>query len=83
MNYSKLKRNLVAFNIYFDDLIVTSIDEQPTVSENDLKSNIGGALSLYIGISIVSLCQFIEIFIKLVIVCFQVKKKKENELTRI
>ncbi len=58
MNYTKLKKSSTAFDLYFDEFIFTSINEVPALSLNDLISNVGGYLALYIGISLVSLCQF-------------------------
>lgn len=81
MNYTKLKKSSTAFDLYFDEFSFTSIYEVPALSLNDLISNIGGYLALYIGISLVSLCQFLEIFIKLILIFLN--KKKNNEQVKI
>ncbi len=81
MNYTKLKKSSTAFDLYFDEFIFTSINEVPALSLNDLISNVGGYLALYIGISLVSLCQFLEIFIKLILIFLN--KKKDIEQIKI
>ena len=62
--------------IYFEDFKYTLITETGKTNNIDLVSNIGGMLSLFIGLSFVSLFEFIEIIIELFFNFFQKNKVK-------
>ena len=58
-----LKQTISRFFIYFDPLTFKIISQSPSMTLADLVANIGGALGLFLGISILSLVELIEICI--------------------
>ena len=59
-----------------EDLKYTFIKEEPYMVLADLISNIGGILGVFIGYSIISFMEIIEL---LIAIFFPIKKKKENQ----
>jgi hypothetical protein len=58
-----LKNNLVKLNVFYDSLSLVTLKESPTMTIIDLFSSIGGTLGLFLGMSILSFIEFIEIFL--------------------
>ncbi|XP_070566539.1 degenerin unc-8-like [Ptychodera flava] len=54
--------NLARVQIYFEELNYQSIKETPSYTEFDLCSDIGGQLGLWIGVSVITLCEMFEFF---------------------
>ncbi|CAF0716018.1 unnamed protein product [Brachionus calyciflorus] len=61
-------KHLVAVNVYHDSLSYINIEESPTVSFVDLLSSIGGIAGLFMGVSVLSLVEIIEVFIQICLV---------------
>ena len=70
-------KDMSKVNIYFKTTTVTCVDEQPTMLPFDLVSNIGGTLGLFVGMSLLSMCEIIQLLGDLVysIFCGQERKK--------
>ena len=51
-------------NIYFNSLTVEHIQEEEAFTFMDLLAEIGGDLSLYIGITVLSFFEFFEFFVR-------------------
>lgn len=65
-----LKKSLVSFDVYYEDLQYTEIIQSPQYTIIDLISSIGGSLGLLLGASLLSLVELVELCIKtLVILC--------------
>lgn len=73
--YEKVKRNVLSFNIYFDDLQYTLIEDYVKTTPEDLLSSVGGTLGLFIGVSFLSTVEFIEIFVNILFVLFEKDKR--------
>jgi len=67
--------NLIWVNIYYENLEYTSISQVPHMDLFDLISNIGSNLSLFIGISFISLAEIIELLLELFCIFFESKKE--------
>ena len=82
INQEVLAQNTLAFNVFFNDLEYTQIEESPVNDLVDLVANVGGTVGVFIGISILSLAEVIEFFIEAgIIICkakIAPKKKKKN-----
>lgn len=52
-------------NIYYETLTVNTIEEEVSFAFMDLMSEIGGDLSLYIGITVLSFFELLEFFVRL------------------
>ena len=77
-DYSYMKKTFVKVNIFYDDLVYTSITESPATTIENLIAYIGGTLGLFIGISVLSLIEGIDIFFN--IVC-QIYDEKTNKVS--
>ena len=74
ITYEEVKNSIVKVNIYFDGLRYTEIEETPSVTLFNLISNIGGTLGLFIGISLLSFIEIIEIFYELLVTIVKYKQ---------
>lgn len=61
----QIKESLIKVVIKFDDLRYTNIEQMPAISGIDLISSVGGTLGLFLGISLLSLCEIIELIIEI------------------
>lgn len=57
---SELKSRMLSFYIYFEHLKFTEITQIPKTTVSDLISAIGGSLSLFLGISLLSFIEILE-----------------------
>ena len=62
-SFNDFKQTIGRFKVYFDPLTFKIISQSPSMTFSDLVANIGGALGLFLGISILSLVELIEMFI--------------------
>ena len=53
-------------SIYFGSLDVTSIVESPEFEQGALLNSLGGALSLFLGVSIIMIFEVVEVNVRLV-----------------
>ena len=58
--------NYVFFNVYYENLQYTVIDQIAQMNVFDLISNIGGNLGLFIGISFLSFAELIELLVEII-----------------
>ena len=65
-----LKENLLQVNVFFQSLNVRQIDESPTYGTGTLVVALGGALSLYLGISVSMVFEIIELVVDILINLF-------------
>ena len=74
----KLNEFEMNLKIYFDDFYYQSITESPAISRPTLVANIGGTVSIFIGIILVTLCEIIDCIIRVIYFLFESKESKEN-----
>jgi hypothetical protein len=72
--FNKGKNGLI-LNVYFPQLKYTEVSETPKVGVISLISNIGGTLGLFLGISLLSFVEIVEIFFEIVFILFTKKNK--------
>ena len=70
LTYDQLKERSIYLNIFYSNLNYLQISESPKTSLNDLMSNVGGTLGLYIGISFLSLIEIVEIVCEIIFSLF-------------
>ncbi|RMZ92978.1 acid-sensing ion channel 5 [Brachionus plicatilis] len=56
--------------IYYDSLASTVVEESPTTTPADLISSIGGVAGLFLGMSLLSLVEIIEVVFRLIFILF-------------
>jgi hypothetical protein len=70
-SYEVVRENSLAVNIYYQDLGYTRITETPTMIVQDLLSQIGGMLGLFIGFSLLSLIELLELMLEMMFIFFK------------
>jgi len=63
--------NYVYLKVYFQDLKYTEISQTVKTSVIDLISNLGGALGIFLGVSVFSLFEIVEVVVQVLAVCFE------------
>ncbi|XP_033126038.1 degenerin mec-10-like [Anneissia japonica] len=76
------QQNLVRLEVYYEDLSYTSISESPAYTWESLFGDIGGTLGLYIGLSMLTVVEFFEFVIDLVVYIIN-KLCKRNKVTEL
>jgi hypothetical protein len=65
----------VQLNLYYESLAFTSSEDSPSMDIVSFLSNIGGTLGLFLGVSALSICEFIHVLIESLIL---IKHRKNN-----
>ena len=81
LDYETLKENILAVNVYFEALESTMIDEGKQMELVDLIASIGGTMGLFLGISVLSLFEIVEILLEILL--SKTKKLKSNKIKNI
>lgn len=63
LTYDLLRRSVLSFRIYFEKLSLDVTTETPSMTIVNLFSNIGGTLGLFLGMSLLSIVELIELII--------------------
>lgn len=79
ITYEMLKESMARISIDFDELKMTQITESASFSLVDLTADIGGTLGLFIGVSVLSFVELVELFVDmLLIMCSNWLNKNHN-----
>jgi hypothetical protein len=62
-----IEESFVSFDVYYNSLSFTQIDEVPVQTTLNIVSNIGGTLGLFLGMSLLSFIEVIELLFNIVI----------------
>jgi hypothetical protein len=60
-----VEKSIVDVNIFYESLSYTETTESPLMNIVSLLGSIGGNLGLFLGVSVFSLCEIIEILIEI------------------
>ena len=71
-----MQRDFLKVNIYYESKTIEKIQESPLMGAQSLLSNLGGAISFYLGISVIALFELLELFGRYLRVCFRGGAKK-------
>ena len=63
----EVKNNIIKFNIYYDTFSYSITTESPTLDVIGLLAFIGGTLGLFLGVSVLTTVELIEIFIGFIV----------------
>ncbi len=66
-----ITKNCIYFNVFYEDLSTTYTTESPSLTAISLFGNIGGNLGLFIGMSILTFIELVELFINIILVLFE------------
>ncbi|KAK0064091.1 FMRFamide-activated amiloride-sensitive sodium channel [Biomphalaria pfeifferi] len=71
-----VRQNLIRLNIYLEDLSVVEYRQLPAYGLADLFADIGGTLGLWMGISVLTIMELVELIIRLIGLMFNVERKE-------
>ncbi|XP_012268274.3 amiloride-sensitive sodium channel subunit gamma-like [Athalia rosae] len=63
-------QNVLTIDVFFENLRVQSINQQPTYKLQSFVGSLGGALSLYLGVTLFMLLEVLEVLVRLVFALF-------------
>ena len=67
----ELEKSVVKLNIFYDSLSMLDVAEIPSVTEVDLISKWGGMFGLFLGLSVLSMVEIVEIFFEVALILFK------------
>ncbi|BFZ08249.1 hypothetical protein BsWGS_11288 [Bradybaena similaris] len=70
-----IRQNMLRLNIYLEDLSVVEYRQLPAYGLADLFADIGGTLGLWMGISVLTIMELIELIIRLISLLFNSEKE--------
>ncbi|KAM4696444.1 epithelial sodium channel subunit gamma-like [Rhinophrynus dorsalis] len=70
-NPALIRDNFVKVVVYFKQLNFELIEEEPSMTEINLISNMGGLVGLWVGFSVCTLAEFFELFVDVLLVFFR------------
>ncbi|CAF0907174.1 unnamed protein product [Brachionus calyciflorus] len=75
----ELRENTLAINIYYEKLKQTEIEENESMSTEILISGIGGTFGLFLGISLLSFFEFVELLVSIICIFLNKNFKVNSE----
>ena len=79
INPDNSKQSFVSVYLYYDSLAYTLSTETPVMDVVGLLANIGGTLVLFLGISLLHICEIIEVIIEIIFI----KTEKKTRASKI
>ena len=70
------RESFVKVNLFYSSLSYTSTNETPQMDLVSLLASIGGSLGLFLGVSVFSLCEIVEVMIEIIYILNEKKKLK-------
>lgn len=75
---NRLKDNIVSFNVYLESLSYMSIEEYASLDIITLLSNLGGVAGLFLGLSVLTFVEAIQVIMELVQALYESKNKSNS-----
>ena len=72
-NFKQLRKNILSLNVFYDDFDEMVVSEVPKTTVQDLIGIIGGNFGLFLGISILSFAELIEVLIEVTLTILEKK----------
>ena len=66
--------DVVEVAVFYDSLNIAVMDESPKISSEELLGAIGGHLHLFLGMSLLSFVELLELFVEMLIQMYNIKK---------
>ena len=73
IDYYDLKESIVSIQVMYDDLSYTKTDQIRKTTWEDLVSNLGGLIGLFMGASFLSLAEILEVIFKMISILLEKK----------
>ena len=71
INSETVSKSIVSLNIFYESLSYTLSTESPQMDSISLLANIGGHLGLFLGVSVFSLCEIVEVAMEIILIKFK------------
>jgi predicted DNA-binding ribbon-helix-helix protein len=68
INSDTVARSVVKINLFYESLSYTLVTESPKMNSVSLLASIGGNLGLFLGVSAFSLCEIVELVIRIYLI---------------
>ncbi|XP_069142411.1 FMRFamide-activated amiloride-sensitive sodium channel-like [Argopecten irradians] len=75
-----IHQNLLRLNIYLEDLSVVEFKQMPAYELADLFADIGGTLGLWMGISVLTIMELMELVVRLIMLLFNAENKMPDHM---
>lgn len=75
-NNTDLSKSVIKLNIFYNELKVTLLNQAPLLTPENLVSNIGGIVSLFLGMTLLEIPKIIEFFINNLIFLIECNRPK-------
>ena len=79
LDKEKALKSFVSLSIFYDSLAYTQLTEMPQMDLIGLMANIGGNLGLFLGVSVFSLCEIVEVLIEIFYIRNETNKVQQNK----
>jgi hypothetical protein len=80
ISYDKLDKAFLKVNIFYESMSYTQTIENPALTFETFISNIGGILGLFIGISVLSFLEIIDLFVYIVLAIYEYRKSFKTKI---
>ena len=71
-----IETSFLKVNVFYSSLSYLSVTENPSITIYTLLSSMGGALGLFLGMSILSFIEGFEILIEFIYACFETRRQE-------
>lgn len=69
-SYERIKYSSLKLNVYYEDMSYETITESPALTWDVLLGNIGGMLSLFVGVSMITIGEIFELMLEIMRIIF-------------
>ncbi|GFW96009.1 uncharacterized protein TNCV_957241 [Trichonephila clavipes] len=77
-----VSENLLRVHVFVEEMIYMSIEESYSYTLPKLMADLGGCLGLYLGVSVISIIEFIDLFGSATLLCLMGNKDFDSSLRR-
>ncbi|KAJ7374031.1 amiloride-sensitive sodium channel [Desmophyllum pertusum] len=76
-----IRKRLLKVNIFYDSLSTEVTLEKPAYDLSDFASDLGGSMGLFMGCSILTLCEFLDLLIMALVSYYSSRKRGSQKIT--
>ena len=80
--WGDFENNIVEFSVFYDSLWYKESEEEPKMTLEALIAEIGAHLHVFLGMSLLSFVELVDLFAQLVLMAHDARKKKRVDHTR-
>lgn len=80
INQNYIQKNILLMNIYYADLSTDFVVEVPAVTFDTLMGNVGGYMGLFVGMSLLSMVELVEITINILLIWCRMRKEHRQKM---